>query len=215
MEAKDQTTLVRNWILAGIICGILADVVYAVSVAVEMPLRVQYPIFWFFGPLLVVAAVGLYHFLAQHRKTLAGQLGALYLIIAGSLVTLVGTMQGVARYSLGRVEPEGTDEAAMEIWRLASRAANTSQAGADLAWDMFIFSAMIFLGFAMLRNPYFGRVIGFAGILVGLMGLAFNLYTWPANPGTAGLVDAGPFAGLWFLVVAIQQVRRFKSLGLN
>jgi hypothetical protein len=141
------------------------------------------------------------------------QLGVLFLIIAGGMVTLMGTMQGVLRYSRGAAQPAAESNSLWGAWNLAYRAENTAQSGADLAWDMFVFAGMTLLGFAMLRNPRFGRVIGGAGMLIGCLGLAFNIYTWPANPGAAGLVDAGPFAGTWFLVVTIWMICHHKSLG--
>lgn len=82
-----------------------------------------------------------------------------------------------------------------------------------MAWDMFVFSAVILLGVAMLNHPKFGKFFGLPGILIGLLGLAFNIYTFPANPGTTGLIDVGPLVGLWFLLVTIQIIRHYKSLG--
>ena len=45
--------------------------------------------------------------------------------------------------------------------------------------------------------------MGGLGVGLGVLGILFNFIAWPANPGVAGLVDVGPFAGIWGLVVAI------------
>jgi len=207
----DKIDLTKKWVLAGIVCGILADIVYGVSAGVSLPLRVAYPLFWSFGPLLIVAGIGLYYFLKQEGKTLTLQLGTLFMIIAGSLVTLMGTMQGSSVAELDKLRPEDSSPD-YRAWRFARISADSLQLGADLAWDMFIFSAVILLSMAMLKHSKFGKIFGFPGILIGLLGLAFNIYTFPANPGTAGLIDMGPFVGLWFLVVTIQVIRHYKTL---
>lgn len=205
--------LARKWVLAGIICGFLADVVYFVSSTANLPARIAYPVFWSFGPLLIVAAMGLYYFLRQHGRAVALQLGAIFMVIAGASVTMMGTMQGASGVALQEIKPEEMNESARVAWKMAMTAADSIQMGADLAWDIFIFTGIVLLGKVMLRNPCFGKVIGLAGIIIGLLGLAFNIYTFPKNPATAGLVDVGPLVGLWFLVVTIQMIRHFKTIG--
>jgi hypothetical protein len=205
--------LTKKWVLAGIVCGILADIVYPVSIFVSLPLRVAYPVFWSFGPLLVVAAIGLYYFLREYRQTVSLQLGVLFMIIAGATVTLMGTMQGALRIVYQEIKQDITGESTNEALRNALSIGNSIQLGADLAWDVFILSSIILLGIAMMNHPKFGKVFGLAGIIIGLMGLAFNIYTFPVNPGTAGLIDVGPLVGLWFLAIVIQMIRHFKSVG--
>lgn len=208
----ENISLVKKWVLAGIICGILADLVYALSVGISFPVRVAYPLFWSFGPLLIVAVIGLYNFLKLERQSLPLQLGTLFFIIAGALVTLMGTMQGSSVAELDKLRPENTSPD-FQAWKMARIAADSLQLGADLAWDIFGFSAVILLGVTMLKHSKFGKIFGFTGILIGLLGLAFNIYTFPANPGTAGLIDVGPLVGLWFLAVTIQVIRHYKSFG--
>ncbi len=207
----DKIDLTRKWVLAGIICGILADIVYALSVGVSLPPRVAYPLFWSFGPLLVVAGVGLYHFLKWQRQSLSLQLGTLFLIIAGALVALMGTMQGSSTAELQKIRPDQASSN-FEAWRMARVSADSIQLGADLAWDIFVFSSMVLLGLAVIKDSRIGKLLGISGILLGLAGLAFNIYTFPANPGTAGLIDVGPLVGLWFLLVTIKIIRHYKSI---
>lgn len=204
--------LTKRWVLAGIVCGILADVVYFVSATISLPIRIAFPIFWSFGPLLIVAAIGIYSFLGRQGRSVPLQLGTLFMVIAGASVTLMGTMQGSYRVALQKIKPEETNEVAGVAWKMAQTAADSIQLGADLAWDIFICSSMVLLGIAMWKNPLIGKVIGTAGVIIGLSGLILNVYSFPTPPGQAGLIDIGPLAGLWFLAVTIQIIRHFKSI---
>jgi len=82
--------------------------------------------------------------------------------------------------------------------------------GLDLVWNVFICISLILFGISMLRSRHFGPVFGMAGIVIGIALLTLNIITAPNPPGSAGLVDLGPFAGLWFMVVSIQMLRVAK-----
>ncbi len=76
--------------------------------------------------------------------------------------------------------------------------------GLDIAWDVFIGLGTLLFGVAMLRHPRLGPIMGGAGILIAGVGvLGMNFYTLPTPPANAGLIDAGPLCGLWYLVVVI------------
>jgi len=207
----NNINLTKRWVLTGIVCGILAGAAYSVAIAVNLPMRIAYPIFWSFGPLLIVSIIGLYHFMSLKSKTLSLQLGTLFIIAGGVCVTLMGTIQGAARASLLAVKPEDSGETLIKAWSFARETANSIQLGVDLAWDLFLFTGLILLGLAMFKHPYFGKIIGSAGILLGAAGLFLNIYTYPTPPGEAGLFDIGPFTALWFLPVTLLIIIRYKK----
>jgi hypothetical protein len=62
----------------------------------------------------------------------------------------------------------------------------------------------------MLRHPRFVAAFGVPGILIAAVLLALNLGTFPTPPADAGLFDAGPLVGLWYLAVSVQA---WRSLG--
>ncbi len=82
--------------------------------------------------------------------------------------------------------------------------------GLDVAWDVYIGLGTVLFGVSMLRHPRFGRPFGISGIILGLGLLVLNLYTFPAPPANAGLMDLGPFIGFWYLAVSVQT---WRSLG--
>jgi hypothetical protein len=209
---NNNTHLAKRWVLTGIICGLLASAAYGVAIAANLPMRIAYPIFWSFGPLLIVSIIGLYHFMSQHSKTISLQLGTLFIIAAGVCVTMMGTMQGASRSSLLAIKPENSGETLIKAWDFARETANSLQLGVDLAWDLFLFTGLILLGLAMCKNPYMGKIIGSAGIILGVAGLFLNIYTYPTPPGEAGLFDIGPFTALWFLPVTLLIIIHFNKV---
>jgi hypothetical protein len=206
----ESTQFAKRWVITGIVCGFLAGVSYAVSVAVSLPPQIAYPVFWAFGPLLCASAPGFYHVVKHYRKSIPLQIGTLFLIIAGASVTMMGTMQAAVRAEFRAVSLEGASDITKESWEMAYNVANAVQMGADVAWDIFIFASVFLLGIVMFKHPKLGWIFGAPGCIVAFLGLAFNVYTFPHNPGTQGLVDMGPFVGLWFSAVAIKVIFSLK-----
>ncbi|NIM57935.1 MAG: hypothetical protein GTO16_03200 [Candidatus Aminicenantes bacterium] len=202
----DSLRFAKRWVITGLVCGFLAGISYTLSIAVNLPLRVAYPIFWAFGPLFCASAPGFYYFVKHYRKTIRLQIGILFLIIAGASVTMMGTVQGVARVVFRAIPLEGASEVTKEAWKMAYKAANAVQMGADITWDIFIFASVFLLGMAMFKHPKLGWIFGAPGCIIAFLGLAFNVYTFPHNPGTQGLVDMGPFVALWFTAVSIKVI---------
>jgi multidrug transporter EmrE-like cation transporter len=200
----------KRWVITGIVCGFFAGVSYGLSIAVSLPLSIAYPVFWAFGPFLCASAPGLYHFVKHYRNSIPLQIGTLFLIIAGASVTMMATMQAAGRVMFQAVPLEGASAVTKEAWELAYKAANAVQLGADVAWDIFIFASVFLLGMAMFKHPKLGWIFGTLGCIISVLGLAFNIYTFPYNPGTQGLVDVGPFVGLWFTAVSIKIIVSLK-----
>lgn len=204
----------RNWSKLGGISGITSMLIYYSSAFGFIPggFRVVYPVFWLFGPAMVLFAVGQHQYWNRRQgRSMLLDIGGLFWVLAGFAVTLVGTFQGVARdfFDLTTTMrfPDGTSEAI----RKGFSGANAIQSGADLTWDIYIFIAFIALGFVMIRDGFYWKILGIIGVTLGVLGLSFNFITWPANPGTQGLIDVGPFSGIWGLIVAISMLRMLDN----
>jgi len=195
-----------NWSKLGGIAGIISMFIYYSAAFGLVPggFRVVYPVFWLFGPWMVLFAVGQYHFwLDRQGRSIPLDLGGLFWILAGFAVTFVGTFQGVAREFFGLTTSMSFAEGTSEAVRKGFSGANAIQSGADLTWDIYIFIAFAAFGVVMLKDRLVWKVLGGLGVALGVLGLVFNFIAWPSNPGVAGLIDVGPMAGIWGLIVAI------------
>lgn len=159
-----------------------------------------------FGPLLSVSFLGLYRYMSAHRDGPVLQVGSLFGIIAGVLVTTMLVIQVGNNMVLEQGLAEADTEAAKELLRTAWRAVNRVQFLIDVAWDVFICVAGILVGTAMVSHPSYGRIWGGLGILAAGLLLIFNLYTFPYAPAEAGSIDLGPALALWVLAVYIRLI---------
>jgi len=79
--------------------------------------------------------------------------------------------------------------------------------GSGCSLDVYIALGTAFFAWAMWSHPRLGRGFAISGILLAVLLLAFNLFSFPEPPGENNLIDLGPFVGLWYLAVTIQMWR--------
>ena len=207
---ENEKKLYRTWIRVGIYAGLAASVIYPVMIFAPLPKKITVIFASLFGPLLLVASLGLYFFLKAHRKTVTGQLAVISNIIASAMVSLMLIVQLSVNLSMAGLMDsagEGISEATKKwIWQVVDKV----QLGMDVSWDIFIAIGTILFGVTMMKHPRFGKIFGLLGFLIGHFLLVFNLSTFPTPPGDAGLIDLGPVVGLWYLVSALLVLRSLK-----
>ena len=206
----NEKTINRAWIRIGIYAGLAVSVIYPLMIFAPLPKKLTIVLASLFGPLLMLASLGLYYFLKAHRKTVTGQLAVLSNIIASAMVSLMLIVQLSVNLSMAGLMDsagEGVSEATRKwIWQVIDKV----QLGMDVSWDIFIAIGTILFGVAMMKHPRFGKIFGLIGFLIGHFLLIFNLSTFPTPPGDAGLIDLGPAVGLWYLAAAILVLRSLK-----
>jgi hypothetical protein len=79
--------------------------------------------------------------------------------------------------------------------------------GLDVAWDVYIGLGTLLFALSALAHPRLGRVFGIAGILIAVLLLTLNLYSFPTPPADDGLIDTGPLVGVWYLVTVVVMFR--------
>jgi hypothetical protein len=194
-------TLPSSWIARSTtalivgICGLLANVAYALA-ASEALGEVATPIAAsLFGPLIAGASVALYLLLASVRATLAGLLAAVANVAAGALVTAMVLVQIAVNDVEAGLAPAVND------------AFEHVEFGLDLSWDVFLVAGTILFSCAMLADPRFGRRFAVPGIVLAAGLYVLNFATFPTPPASEGLVDLGPLVGLWYAAVSVQALR--------
>jgi hypothetical protein len=200
------------WTKVGIAAGFAACTVYPLLITVPMPLTVTVLLAAAFGPLLSVASLGLYQFMSAHRKTVSLQIAVVFTVIAGTIVNTMLVVQMTVREFWRMEMAEAAGGGTEELLDAAYSAVNTVQLGLDISWDIYVAAGTVLFAINMLRHPRLGRVIGTAGIVIGLLLLGFNIFTFPVPPAEAGSVDFGPLIGLWYLAVTIMLTRSVSWL---
>jgi hypothetical protein len=206
----DEKKLYRTWVRLGIFAGLAASAIYPLMIFVPLPKKITVVFASLFGPLLMLASLGLYYFLKAYRKTVTAQLAVLSNIIASVLVTLMLIVQLSVNLSMDRLMASASGDMPEQTMKWIWQVIDKVQLGMDVSWDIFISIGTILFGVAMMRHPRFGKIVGFLGFLIGHFLLVFNLATFPIPPGESGLIDLGPLLGIWYLVVTILIIRSLK-----
>ena len=195
-----RTASAGTAVVAGV-CGLLANVAYALA-ASELLGDVATPIVAsLFGPLIAGASVALYLLLAAERATLAGLLAAAANVAAAALVTAMALVQLAVNDVEARLSPAVND------------AFEHVEFGLDLSWDVFLVAGTILFSWSMLADPRFGRRFAVPGIAVAAGLYVLNFATFPTPPAAEGLVDLGPLVGLWYAAASVQALRLRRATG--
>ena len=202
--------MIRTWIRLGAVSGIVASLSYPTLILVPLPLPAVAAVAALFGMSLGIAAVGGYQLIALNRRTVTLQIGAASNVIAGVMVLCMLFIQlsvnATMEPLLAAAQVDGTEEVTRLIWAVVDQV----QLAFDVVWDMYISIGTLLIAWNLRRHPRFGPAFGWSGILLAALLLTLNLVTFPTPPDQAGLIDIGPFVGLWAFAMAIQVVRSLK-----
>ncbi len=205
--------LSKDWVKYGTICGLISAGTYMLlNVIINIPdISIPHSIiriaFFSVGVFGVISVGGLYHLIKKHKNSVALQMAALLSIVAFVCLTLMAVLQETtgAFWQEALANNQSVEEV-NSIWG----AINAVQLGVDITFDIFYSITFILYSILMLNHPRFGKIFGISGIVLFSALLILNLVTFPHPPANVGLIDVGPFTGLWGLVVIIQSLRSIK-----
>jgi hypothetical protein len=209
---SEENQFIKKWIKVGVMAGLFVSVIYPLMIFAPLPFHVALILAASAGPLLAISSIGLYHFIKIHRKTVSLQIAVLFNVIAGVIFNMMLIVQLAIRKGINEYLAEASDSATQEMLRWILRSVNKVHLGLDISWDIFILVGTFLFSLNMLRHPRLGKVIGFIGVLIACATMGLNLFSFPAPPSDAGLLDLGPFVGLWYLAVTILILRSWKWL---
>ena len=189
---SNGTSRFELWLLLA--AGFAACLAYPLGVFAPLPIAVRTLLLAFFGPLLGLGSFGLFRALSLNRRSVCGALGAAANAIAGALFAAMMLVQLTAGY-------RGEDAYAQATWL-----------GLDVAWDIYIGVGTLLFATAAYRHEWFGKIYGVTGVAIAGLLLFLNLWTFPTPPANAGLFDAGPLVGTWYLVATIAAARGVRRL---
>lgn len=193
----------RNlWLLSGL-AGVLAIFCYLLAIALPWPetqlgTSLGLVVVSGFPILSIIYSYGLYSFIAAERDGAANRLAFVFAVTAFSTLLAMIVVQLAVGTGLGELT-QGLDE---ETARALRRGLRLIDHGLDVAWDLLIGVALVFLGLAMRRRSRLGLgwAIPSAGFGVALIGLNAATFPWP--PADRGLFDIGPAIGLFMMALA-------------
>jgi hypothetical protein len=203
---NDDNRMTINWIKIGIICGLLVSFVYP-SLQFVSNLVVGVILAVLMGLLLSLASVGLYYFVAIHKKTIKIIIALFSNIIAGTLLIQMFLVQLAIKSS----KPVLIDESSKWNWS----SLNHIHYGLDVAWDVYIFLGTLMFAICAYHHPKLGKIFSITGIAIALLMITSNISVFPNPPASSGLIDFGPFIGLWYLAVTIKILFSYKWVKQN
>ena len=201
-----QSRLVK----VGVAAGVTAVVTYLAKTFLPLPDAVHVGFFMSRGPLLVVAFLGFYPFLAKPAPSVAAILATVFGVIAGAATMLFAVVQLTnLHYIVGFIQ-EADSPAAEETWRNILRGVFTVQNGVNYVADFFLDWTAFLYALTMWSHPKFGRLWSVLSLVLVGPHFVMKLMTFPEPPAEAGLFDAGPLVSVWFALVVIQVARNLR-----
>lgn len=161
----------------------------------------------FLGFVGMVWATAMYRLVSEERPTASLYFGRLFATIAFGFLTAMLIVQGSVKCGIA-MRMVGKSAAEQDALFAIYGPLRIIDFGLDLTWDVFIMVAMVLLGWAMVHSRYFGRILGWSGVVIGLVLLASNLWQAPIPPEP----DLKPLAFVWIIALSIQMLRVARRL---
>ena len=206
----------RLFILGGI-SGIIGTLCYVIAITVPLSQIGTY-IFAMAWPLLsIIFVFSLNRFIALEKPSAANHLAFIFACLAFALVAImISTQLAVNAGMQEYIGSASTSE--REILPLVQRSIRLVDMGMDVAWDLFIGVALVFLSIALREHPLFRWWWAIPSVLLGLVLITLNALTFPWPPNTKGLIDIGPAVGLYIIALSARLTllgNQMKSSKIN
>lgn len=196
---------------AGAGCGLCAALIYPLWSAFDLPLPLNRLLHFAFGPLLVVAFLGLDRWVQRQRPSVAARIGCVFGAIAGVAFCAMTVVQAA---NLGWISPriEATaDPLLQQDLRRVLHGVFSVQLGLDIVWDIHICLATILLAASLPDEGLLLRGWRIYGVSAATATLGLNLLCFPLPPRDAGLVDGGPLVGAWYLGTTLLMIASLRA----
>jgi hypothetical protein len=207
---RGASTVEGRLVAVAVMAGAAAVATYLAKTFLPLPGPVSTAFFLCRGPLVVVAFVGFYPFLAKPDPSASALLGAVFGVIAGAATMLFGVIQITNLHYIREFIGSAGNPTIADTWRHILQGVFTVQSGVNYVADFFLDWAAFLWAISMWDHPKLGR--GWSLLSVALVGPHFIMkaMTFPETPAEAGLFDAGPLVSVWFALVLIQAARNLR-----
>jgi hypothetical protein len=148
--------------------------------------------------LSIVYSYALYCYVAVERESTANRLGFVFAVAGFATVLAMIVVQLAIGAAIGEIT-SGLD---VQTTEALTRGLRMVDLGLDVAWDILIGTALVFSGVAMRRRRGLGLGWGIPSAVLGVALIVLNAATFPTPPADGGLIDIGPFIGLFVMALA-------------
>jgi hypothetical protein len=200
---------IKSWTRIGIAAGLVACISYPIMTLMDVPRIPQLILGASFGPALAIASIALAQILQARRYEPTVKLAEILNSLAGALVTAMIIVQLAINYStVPAIDGELNALIKHKIWDVVL--------GLDVSFDVFIGLGTLFFAINLIRDPRFGKIIGWTGIFVSIVPLlGANIYYFPDPPYIHGFPHVGIFTGLWYLGVVFLMIRLTRKISVE
>ncbi len=190
----------RLFIVGGL-CGIAGTVCYVIAITVPLPQIATY-VFAMAWPILsIVFVYSLFRCIGLEKQSATNELAFVFACLAFALVAAMMSSQLAVRAGIQEyIERSPANE--QEFLQLIRRSIRLVDMGIDVAWDLFIGTALVLLAIALKGNSHFGLWWSVPAALLGILLMVLNVMTFPWPPDTRDLFDAGPAVGLYIIALS-------------
>jgi hypothetical protein len=192
----------RKLIYTALYSGLTASLIYPLWTFLKLPATVSLLLHFAFGPLLVVAFVGIQKWVQLFKDSVTIRIGTLFGAISGVIYTCMIVVQASNVMWIKR-QASMLDSSFKDELHRNLQSVFSVQLGLDIVWDIFITLATMLLGISIVGKSLFSTLYGWLAVFTGFFTLYLNLFTFPVPPREAGYIDLGPLVGAWFLGLTI------------
>jgi hypothetical protein len=204
--------LAKRLVFTAVVAGFAVAIMYPARTFLPLPDFLGLAFWIFFGPLIVVAFIGFYPFLAKPGPSVAAILGTVFGVIGGLCNMLFAVVQSTNLSYIRRYMGATESAEARALWQDILNGVFTVQNGMNWVSDFFIDWAAFFFAVVMWNHPKFGKAWSMVGFVAAGAHFALKTYSFPVPPAEAGLLDVGPAVSVFFALVTIQVARNLQWL---
>ena len=202
-----STALSRVY-LAGGLCGLTGVVCYVVVITVSMGVVPTFllAILWPIGSIMF--CYSLYRLIASEIDSALNQVSFIMAALAFVIVAQMISVQLAVNVGSEEILRSASNE---ESGKLIRRMVRLVDMGLDVAWDVFIGTALVLVAIPRRHNSHLGIWWSIPAAILGVLLLVLNILTFPWPPDSRNLFDVGPFVGVYIFALS----GRILNLGLR
>ena len=186
----------------GGISGIAGTACYVIGSMVQLPPAVAYAVVMAWPVLSIVFVYALNRYVALEKETASNHLAFVFACLAFTLVAGMISIQLAVSIgmedSISKATSSASEKALLTTVKDSMRWVDL---GVDVAWDVFIGVALLFLSHVLIGHSRFGLWWGATSGLLGAGLIVLNVITFPWPPDTQNLFDIGPLIGLFIIAL--------------